>query len=148
MTGERPTASQLAADRAALGLGRAVERPAERPREDAGGDTDTLRRLIAEMRRADAADTARRRDVLVGEFTVEGTRVPLSLVAPLQTLTRMEAATLRFLGWGRANADIGTLLGVNESTVRTHLNNAVQKLSLDGVRELNCIAGLLFHPID
>lgn len=125
----------------------AAGRPAA-PRPGDGNDTDTLRRLIEEMRRAETAGTDRRRDVLVGEFTVEGFRVPLSLVGPLGTLTRMEAAVLRFLGWGRANGDIGTLLGVNESTVRTHLNNAVQKLSLDGVRELNCVAGLLFHPLD
>lgn len=116
--------------------------------DTASSDTETLRRLIEEMRRREAADANRRRDVQIGEFIVEGARVPLSLVAPLQTLTRMEAAVMRFLGWGRANGDIGLLLHVNESTVRSHLNNAVQKLDLDGVRQLNCVAGLLFHPID
>lgn len=145
---ERPPipASQLAIDRATLGL----NRPGAGQRRDEGGspDTEALRRLIEEMRRADALDPDRRPDVRIGEFTVEGARVPLSLVAPLQTLTRMEAAVMRFLGWGRANGDIGLLLHVNESTVRTHLNNAVQKLELDGVRQLNCVAGLLFHPID
>lgn len=134
---ERPPglASRLAAQRSA-------------PPAAAAADTETLRRLIEEMRRTDAAGPDRRRDVQIGEFLVEGARVPLSLVARLQTLTRMEAACLRFLGWGRANGDIGLLLHVNESTVRTHLNNAVQKLSLDGVRQLVCVAGLLFHPID
>lgn len=121
---------------------------ASRLGDTASSDTETLRRLIEEMRRGEAADANRRRDVQIGEFIVEGARVPLSLVAPLQTLTRMEAAVMRFLGWGRANGDIGLLLHVNESTVRSHLNNAVQKLDLDGVRQLNCVAGLLFHPID
>jgi hypothetical protein len=32
--------------------------------------------------------------------------------------------------------------------VRTHMNNAIRKLELDGVRELNSLAGLLFLPID
>jgi DNA-binding NarL/FixJ family response regulator len=88
------------------------------------------------------------RDVAVGEFVVAGTRVPLTLIAPLQTLTRTEAAVLRFLGWGRSNADIANLLNMNENTVRSHITNAIQKLDVDGARELNSVAGLLFHPLD
>ena len=111
-------------------------------------DPAELTRLINLIRAAESADTAQVRDVAVGEFVVTGTRVPITLIAPLQTLTRTEAAVLRFLGWGRSNPDIANLLNMNENTVRSHINNAVQKLDVDGTRELNSVAGLLFHPLD
>ncbi len=60
----------------------------------------------------------------------------------------MEAAVLRFLGWGRANADIATLLDISDATVRSHMNNAIIKLGVDGARELAGLSGLLFHPLD
>ncbi|MEM7688483.1 MAG: LuxR C-terminal-related transcriptional regulator [Pseudomonadota bacterium] len=104
--------------------------------------------LITRMREAAQRDPARARDVEIGEFTVDGARVPLSLVEPLKALTRTEAAALRFAGWGRSNADIGTLLSIGEGTVRTHLSNAVRKLELDGMRQLVALGGLLFHSLD
>ncbi|MDY7098016.1 MAG: helix-turn-helix transcriptional regulator [Pseudomonadota bacterium] len=104
--------------------------------------------LINKMREAAQRDPARQREVQIGEFIVDGARVPLSLVEPLQGLTRAEAAALRFAGWGRSNADIGTMLSVGEGTVRTHLSNAVRKLELDGMRELVALAGLLFRSLD
>lgn len=104
--------------------------------------------LITRMREAARRDPARQRDVTIGEFTVDGARVPLSLVEPLQSLTRTEAAALRFAGWGRSNADIATLLAVSEGTARTHLNSAVRKLDVDGMRALVALAGLLFHPLN
>lgn len=104
--------------------------------------------LITRMREAARRDPARQRDVAIGEFTVDGARVPLSLVASLQSLTRTEAAALRFAGWGRSNTDIATLLAISEGTARTHLNSAVRKLELDGMRGLVALAGLLFHPLD
>ena len=112
-----------------------------------GTHANALRELINELRRAEV-ERPGRSPLRIGEFEVEGARVPLALVESLQTLTRMEAAVLRFLGWGRSNGDIGVLLGTNDSTVRTHLNNAVGKLELDGVRQLNSLAGLLFFPVD
>jgi DNA-binding NarL/FixJ family response regulator len=54
---------------------------------------------------------------------------------------------MRFLGWGRSNSDIASLLNIHENTVRTHLNNAIGKLEVDGSRGLACLAGLLFHPL-
>jgi DNA-binding NarL/FixJ family response regulator len=111
-------------------------------------DPAELARLITLIRAAESANAAPARDVTVGEFVVTGTRVPITLIEPLQTLTRTEAAVLRFLGWGRSNADIANLLNMNENTVRSHINNAVQKLDVDGARELNSVAGLLFHPLD
>jgi len=104
--------------------------------------------LLEQMRSAAQRDPARARQVTIGEFLVDGARVPLSLVQTLQQLTRTEAAALRFAGWGRSNADIATLLAVSEGTARTHLNSAVNKLDLDGMRGLVALAGLLFHPLD
>lgn len=104
--------------------------------------------LLEQMRSAAKRDPAHQRQVTVGEFLVDGARVPLSLVDALQQLTRTEAAALRFAGWGRSNTDIATLLAVSEGTARTHLNSAVNKLDLDGMRALVAVAGLLFHPLD
>ena len=120
--------------------------PAPHPGEGVT-DTGELTRLIELIRRTEAASRARP-DVRIGEFLVDGARVPVSFLPGLQGLTRTEAAAIRLLGWGRSNADIGLLLGMNESTVRSHLNNAVGKLGVDGMRKLACIAGLLFHPIE
>lgn len=111
-------------------------------------DAEQLAQLIAELRAAEERRGAATREISIGEFTVPGWRVPLLHLAGLQTLTRNEAAVLRFLGWGRANGDIGTLLNMTENTVRTHMNNAIRKLDLDGVRELNSLAGLLFLPLE
>lgn len=120
--------------------------PPTRPGEGVGDDAE-LGRLLRLLREAEAQRSDRRADVLVGEFTVEGWRVPPDLVAPLRLLTRTEAAVLRFMGWGRANADIASLLNINDNTVRTHMTNAIRKLDVDGARGLNSLAGLLFHPV-
>ena len=129
---------------------RLVRQPAEKPgalQGDGITDTAELARLVGMLRASEAA-VPTRRDIVIGEFTVAGPRVPEHHIAVLQHLTRNEAAVMRFLGWGRANADIATLLDMTENTVRTHMNNAIRKLELDGVRELNSLAGLLFLPID
>ncbi|MFM9829124.1 MAG: LuxR C-terminal-related transcriptional regulator [Sphingomonas sp.] len=108
-------------------------------------DPEEIRRLIELLRRAERSDKGA---IYIGEFTVGGTRVPLSFVAPLQGLTRAEAAVVRFLGWGRSNADIATLLAITENTVRVHCNNVIRKLEVDGMRGLVSLAGLLFHPLE
>lgn len=113
-----------------------------------GGDAEEIARLVELLRQAEARRDSHLRDITIGEFLVEGWRVPALHIAGLQTLTRNEAAVLRFLGWGRANGDIGTLLNMTENTVRTHMNNAIRKLELDGMRELNSLAGLLFLPLE
>lgn len=129
--------------------GRTPAAPASQPvAGDGVTDPAELARLINLIRAAESADSKAPRDVAIGEFVVTGARVPTMLIAPLQALTRTEAAVLRFLGWGRSNADIASLLNMTENTVRTHINNAVQKLDVDGARELNSVAGLLFHPLD
>ncbi|MGK6318088.1 helix-turn-helix transcriptional regulator [Sphingomonas sp. DT-204] len=124
--------------------------PAPGPAMPGEGVTDTaeLERLVGLLRESEARREAHARELQIGEFTVSGARVPVHHVAALQTLTRNEAAVLRFLGWGRANGDIATLLNMTENTVRTHMNNAIRKLELDGVRELNSLAGLLFLPLE
>lgn len=116
--------------------------------QDPASEDRELLALLQRMRAAANADPARRRDVTIGEFIVDGARIPLTLAGPLAQLTRTEAAALRFAGWGRSNADIATLLAISEGTARTHLNAAVRKLELDGMRELIALGGLLFHPLD
>ena len=122
--------------------------PALAPAQHGAADAEELARLVELLRESEARREAHAREIQIGEFTVVGWRVPLLHLAALQTLTRNEAAVLRFLGWGRANGDIGTLLNMTENTVRTHMNNAIRKLDLDGVRELNSLAGLLFLPLE
>jgi DNA-binding NarL/FixJ family response regulator len=119
-----------------------------RPAFDPGTIDPEMLALVTRMREAAQRDPARQRNVMIGEFTVDGARVPLSLIAPLESLTRTEAAVLRFAGWGRSNADIATVLAMSEGTARTHLNSAVRKLDLDGMRALIAVAGLLFLPLD
>ncbi len=111
-------------------------------------DSNELARLITMLRNNEAQSPNTQRDMMIGEFLVSGLRVPQSFIDGLQVLSRTEAAVLRFLGWGRANSDIATLLDVSEATVRTHMNNAILKLGVDGMRELSGLAGLLFHPLD
>lgn len=111
-------------------------------------DPAELARLVSMLRASEAVSAPQRRDIVIGEFSVSGPRVPDHHIEALQHLTRNEAAVLRFLGWGRANADIATLLDMTEATVRTHMANAIRKLELDGVRELNSLAGLLFMSTD
>ena len=111
-------------------------------------DTAELLRLVTALKQAEADSGARQRMVVIGEFSVVANRVPASFIGGLQGLTRAESAVLRMLGWGRSNADIAMLLDSAETTVRSHMNNVIRKLELDGMRELMCIAGLLFHPLD
>jgi DNA-binding NarL/FixJ family response regulator len=99
------------------------------------------------LRRADALAAAES-NVVLGEHVVAAARVPKRHQAALTQLTPMELAAVRFLGWGRSNADIATLLLISENTVRVHLNNVCRKLELDGMRELGTLAGLLFYPVD
>ena len=99
------------------------------------------------LRRADAMAAAET-NVTLGEHVIAAARVPKRHQAALTQLTPMEIAALRFLGWGRSNADIATLLMISENTVRVHLSNVARKLELDGMRELAALAGMLFYPDD
>jgi DNA-binding NarL/FixJ family response regulator len=111
-------------------------------------DAAELARLIALVRATETQNASHHADMVIGEFTVPGSRIPITFAGGLQQLSRSEAAVMRFLGWGRSNADIASLLGISEATARTHMNNCVQKLDVDGIRELIGLAGLLFHPLD
>lgn len=115
---------------------------------DGVSDVAELARLLSLIRQTEAIEGTAQRSIVIGEFSVLGNRVPANLIGALQTLSRNEAAVLRFLGWGRSNTDIAMLMNCNDATVRTHMNNAIRKLEMDGVRELNSVAGLLFHPVD
>jgi len=103
---------------------------------------------IAELlRKADAMPGAPER-VALGEHMIEAARVPKRHREALLRLTPTEITCIRFLGWGRSNGDIATLLLMAENTVRVHLSNVARKLELDGMRELAALAGLLFYPSD
>jgi DNA-binding CsgD family transcriptional regulator len=155
-------AADLARQRAladAMALGQRKPQPANAPSPAASGsgqqlagegisDTAELLRLVTALKQAEADSGAQQRMVVIGEFSVVANRVPASFVGGLQGLTRAESAVLRMLGWGRSNADIAMLLDSAETTIRSHMNNVIRKLELDGMRELMCIAGLLFHPLD
>ncbi len=111
-------------------------------------DTAELLRLINMIRQAEATTQVAEKLIVIGEFSVPAARVPETYVDCMSSLSRMEAAVLRMLGWGRSNQDIAMLLDSTENTVRTHMNNTIKKLNLDGMRELITLAGLLFHPLD
>ena len=103
---------------------------------------------IAELlRKADAMPGAPER-VALGEHMIEAARVPKRHREALLRLTPTEITCIRFLGWGRSNGDIATLMLMAENTVRVHLSNVARKLELDGMRELAALAGLLFYPAD
>ncbi|MEJ2408375.1 MAG: helix-turn-helix transcriptional regulator [Novosphingobium sp.] len=108
-----------------------------------GAEEERLRELMRLLRKADETQAG---EHFLGEFRIPAARVPLRHHEGMATLTKAEVAVLRFLGWGRANRDIATVLAISENTVRVHLNNMCNKLELDGVRELNALAGLLFYP--
>lgn len=102
---------------------------------------------IAELlRKADALAGVAEAPVAIGEHMVDAARVPARHRETLLQLTPMELTCIRFLGWGRSNADIATLLMISDNTVRVHLTNVAKKLELDGMRELAALAGLLFYP--
>lgn len=103
---------------------------------------------IAELLRKADALPGGAAPVALGEHMVEAARVPKRHREALLRLTPMELTCVRFLGWGRSNADIATLLIISDNTVRVHLSNVARKLELDGMRELAALAGLLFYPSD
>lgn len=102
--------------------------------------------MIAELLRAADAVPGGAAPLKLGEHMVEAARVPVRHRDSLLKLTPMELTVIRFLGWGRSNGDIATLLLISENTVRVHMSNVCRKLELDGMRELAALAGLLFYP--
>lgn len=111
------------------------------------GEDQRLAAIAELLRKADALPGAAA-PVALGEHMVEAARVPARHRESLLRLTPMELTCVRFLGWGRSNADIATLLMISDNTVRVHLSNVARKLELDGMRELAALAGLLFYPAD
>lgn len=109
------------------------------------GDEDRLAAIAELLRRAEAIGKPSAPPLALGEHIIEAARVPARHRDALLQLTPTELTCMRFLGWGRANADIATLLMISENTVRVHLNNACRKLQLDGMRELAALSGLLFY---
>ncbi len=60
-----------------------------------------------------------------------------------KTLTQRELEVLRLVGAGLGNKEIASRLGLSMSTVRTHLNNAYEKLGLESRVELALYASHL-----
>jgi DNA-binding CsgD family transcriptional regulator len=111
------------------------------------GLSDPRLEALADLLREAGATVARPAETLsLGDAIIEAARVPVRHRAALAKLTPMELTCLRFLGWGRSNADIGALLVISENTVRVHFGNICRKLELDGMRELAALAGVLFYP--
>jgi len=111
-------------------------------------EDERLAAIAALLRQADGVPGAPRDGVTLGDEIVAAARIPQRHREALLRLTPMELTTIRFLGWGRSNTDIATLLLISENTVRVHLANVCRKLELDGTRELAALAGLLFYPAD
>lgn len=118
---------------------------ADTPLEPDADEEARLRELMRLLRKVDEKVEG---EHTLGEFRIPAARMPQRHNDTMAALTKTEIAVLRFLGWGRANADIATLLAISENTVRVHLNNMCNKLELDGVRQLNAFAGLLFYPVN
>ena len=119
--------------------------PAADPVAPSSIEDERLAAIGELLRRADAHPGAPA-SVTLGEHIVEAARVPERHRESLLKLTPMELTVIPFLGWGRSNGDIATLLLISENTVRVHLMNVSRKLELDGMRELAALAGLLFYP--
>lgn len=100
-----------------------------------GGDENIYRALQAgarsyllkDMSRDEIIDTVRAVDA--GQ-----TRLPPSIAASLAArmpdtgLSSREIEILRFIASGSSNKEIGTALGISESTVKGHVNHLLQKL--------------------
>lgn len=107
-----------------------------------------LAAIAALLRASDAVAAPAAPPVSLGEHIIEAARVPARHREALLKLTATELTCMRFLGWGRANPDIATLLMISENTIRVHFGNVCRKLELDGMRELAVLSGLLFYPSD
>lgn len=110
-------------------------------------DDDRLAQIAALLRDAEARPGPPT-GLKLADQIIAAARVPARHRDQLGRLTPMELTCMKFLGWGRANADIATLLLISENTVRVHFANVCRKLELDGMRELAALAGMLFYPAD
>ncbi|KAK0338915.1 hypothetical protein LTR94_036651, partial [Friedmanniomyces endolithicus] len=79
-------------------------------------EDDRLAAIAELLRKADALPGAAPAPVALGEHMVEAARVPRRHREALLRLTPMELTCVRFLGWGRSNADIATLLLISDNT--------------------------------
>lgn len=110
-------------------------------------DDERLAAIAALLRASDGMVPAAPA-VTLGDQIIAAARIPARHRDQLLRLTPMELTCMKFLGWGRSNGDIATLLMIAENTVRVHFSNVCRKLELDGMRELAALAGLLFYPAE
>jgi len=61
------------------------------------------------------------------------TDIDFSSAAPLETigLTRREAEVLLWVAQGKSNADVATILGMSDKTVKIHLGHIYEKLNVE-----------------
>lgn len=73
-------------------------------------------------------------------YVSHGAGVRLAERAMLPQLTPRELAVLRLVARGRANKEIGAVLGLSEGTVKSHLNAITSKLGATGRTDAALIA--------
>jgi DNA-binding CsgD family transcriptional regulator len=71
---------------------------------------------------------------------------PRSLMMLLGTLTPREREVLVLLGAGLSNQRIGTLLGVTQATVKSHVGRVLAKLKLESRLQAGLVAGQVPDP--
>jgi len=85
------------------------------------GNADLVRAIHVRLRRSEQAGTR--------EFKAD-----FSSAEPLQKqlgLTPRAAETLLWLAQGKTNADIATILGITESTIKKHVQEIFEKLAVE-----------------
>lgn len=80
---------------------------------------------------------------LIRHQTLQAAGTPdFGSAAPLETLglTPREAEVLLWVAQGKSNADVGTILGMSEKTVKIHLGHVFEKLSVETRTAAACMA--------
>lgn len=75
----------------------------------------------------------RQREIEQAAHKAAGMQPRFDSAAPLEALnlTPREAEVLLWIAQGKANADIGTILGMSEKTVKIHVGHILQKLGVE-----------------
>jgi DNA-binding NarL/FixJ family response regulator len=86
-----------------------------------------------ELLEAIQARLRRQREIEQAAHKAAGMQPQFDSAAPLEALnlTPREAEVLLWIAQGKANADIGTILGMSEKTVKIHVGHILQKLGVE-----------------
>ena len=90
---------------------------------------DLLAAVESRLAKAHAVEAQLRAAAAHGAFNPD-----FSSAAPLRTLglTERESEVLLWVAQGKSNADVATILGMGEKTVKQHLGSVFQKLGVEG----------------